>query len=384
VGRHLAVLPEEVPVKTVGLIVNPIAGLGGRVGLKGTDGVADEALRRGAVPAAADRAAAALRELLPLRDSLLILCPAGEMGEALCSRLGFTCKVVSGCSVPSSAADTAAAARAMGGAELLLFAGGDGTARDIAAAGWTKPSVGIPAGVKIHSPVYAVRPEAAGRLALRYLTGRCAGTREAEVVDIDEDAYRAGRVSTSLYGCLTVPDDRDLLQHGKAPSPASERSLQRAIAEEMRERMKPGVNYLIGPGTTTKTLMELLGLPNTLLGVDLIRDGALVQADLSEADILRSMAGHETHLILTPTGGQGSLLGRGNQQLSAAVLRGVGTQRLHILATQEKLFALSGRPLLVDTGDNEVDRAFSGYARVIVGYHEEQMIRISGESKNDP
>lgn len=376
-GGDLALLSQEISVKTIGLIINPIAGLGGSVGLKGTDGLAEEAFRLGAKQKAGLRARLALEQLLPAKDELKILCASGAMGETIARELGFSVQTVYHASSCTTSHDTVAVAKRMGKVDLLLFAGGDGTARDIVSAGVTLPVIGIPAGVKIHSPVFATHPKAAGRLALRYLNsgGRL---QEAEVVDIDEDAYRAGHVSTSLYGYLQVPDDRDFMQHGKATSPASEHSQQHAIASEMIRRMEPDDYYLVGPGTTTRTLMEVLGLPDTLLGVDLICGGQLVQSDLCERDILRRIDEKETHLILTPTGGQGCLLGRGNQQISAEVVKRIGRGGIYILATREKLFHLEGRPLLVDTGDAEADNMLSGYMRAIVGYREEQVIRIAG------
>ena len=366
-------------MKKLGLIVNPIAGMGGSVGLKGTDGVAAEAARLGAVRRAGERAAAALKELLPAKDEICVLCASGEMGETILEKLGFPhVQVVCRCEGETTADDTIRAARAMAGADLLLFAGGDGTARNIyEALGEKTVAIGIPAGVKIHSPVYAIRPEAAGKLALRYLEGKCRRTQEAEVVDIDEAAYRDGRVSTSLYGYLCIPDERNYMQHGKAPSPVSEHAQQESIACDMVERMLPDTYYLIGPGSTTRTLMDEMGLPDTLIGVDLICNRQLVQSDLNEADILKRLDEKLTHLIVTPTGGQGYLLGRGNQQLSAKVLRRIGKENLHVLATKEKLFHLRGRALLVDTGDEEVDKMLCGYVRVIVSYREEQMCRIS-------
>ena len=379
-GCHLAFLSEEVQLKTLGLLINPIAGMGGSVGLKGTDGMYQEAVRRGAVRKANARTALALKARLPIRDDLLVLCPSGEMGEDLAREMGFQVKVVYSCGPDTTAEDTIAAARAMADADLLLFAGGDGTARDVfTAVGDQKVALGVPAGVKIHSPVYAIRPEAAGELALSYLKGACGQTREAEVVDIDEAAYREGRVNTSLYGYLQVPYERRFLQSSKAPSPLSERSQQVNIAWEMIDQMKPDLYYLVGPGSTTKTLMDVLELPDTLIGVDLICNKKLVQSDLCEQDILKRMDERETHLIITPTGGQGFLLGRGNQQLSAAVMRRIGRERLHVLATQEKLFHLHGAPLLVDTGDPEVDRMLTGYVRVIIGYMEEQICPIGAE-----
>ena len=366
-------------MKKIGLLVNPIAGMGGSVGLKGTDGLAEEAARRGAAPRAPLRAEAALLPLRPLREDLQVLCAAGDMGASEASARNFQAVTVYEPASPTTSADTVAAARAIeaAGAELLLFAGGDGTARDLVAAGVTVPCIGIPAGVKIHSPVYAVRPEAAGELAKRVLQGERKRTKQIEVVDIDEDAWREDRVSTRLYGYLTVPDDRSLLQHGKAASPASESAQHVEIASEMAKRMKPGAYYLIGPGTTTKALMDGLGREDTVLGVDLVADGRLVQKDLCEADILRRVTEKETFLVLTPTGGQGFLLGRGNQQISGAVVKALGKDRLFVLATKEKLFDLQGRPLYVDTGDPEADAMLSGYRRAITGFGEEQMIRVS-------
>ena len=335
--------------------------MGGSVGLKGTDGVAAEAARLGAVRRAGERAAAALKELLPAKDEICVLCASGEMGETILEKLGFPhVQVVCRCEGETTADDTIRAARAMAGADLLLFAGGDGTARNIyEALGEKTVAIGIPAGVKIHSPVYVIRPEAAGKLALRYLEGKCRRTQEAEVVDI------------------CIPDERNYMQHGKAPSPVSEHAQQESIACDMVERMLPDTYYLIGPGSTTRTLMDEMGLPDTLIGVDLICNRQLVQSDLNEADILKRLDEKPTHLIVTPTGGQGYLLGRGNQQLSAKVLRRIGKENLHVLATKEKLFHLRGRALLVDTGDEEVDKMLCGYVRVIVSYREEQMCRIS-------
>ena len=362
---------------SLGFLVNPIAGMGGSVGLKGTDGLYEESLRRGAIPRAPERARLALEKLLPLRADIEVIS-ARRMGLELAQELGFRCREV----LPilherTTQADLIQCARAMGGISLLLFAGGDGTARDIyEACGTSIPSIGIPTGVKIHSPVYAVSPPAAGALAKEYLTTG-GGTVELEVVDIDEEAYRNDVVSTRLYGYLSVPQLRRFLQEKKAPSPVSEKQAQYFIAEEMAGRMKPGVSYLVGPGSTLRTLFEFLHLPKTLLGFDLICDKKLAAADVSEREILSHLAEHPTELIVTPTGGQGYLFGRGNQQCSPPVLRMIGKDRIHILSTKEKLFSLHGRPLYVDTPDAEVNRLLCGYYRAIIGWHEEQMCKVS-------
>jgi predicted polyphosphate/ATP-dependent NAD kinase len=82
-------------------------------------------------------------------------------------------------------------------------------------------------------------------------------------------------------------------------------------------------------------------------------------------------------VIVTPVGGQGFLFGRGNQQLSAHVLGQIGSENVVVLATESKLAALGGRPLLVDTGDPAVDAALAGYVRVVAGYDREVVYRIS-------
>lgn len=364
-------------MRSIGFLVNPIAGMGGSVGLKGTDGLYEESLRRGAIPHAPERAKAALEKLLPLRNTIEVLS-AHYMGYEIALELGFqTAEVLPIPNQLTTREDLLLCARRMIGIELLLFAGGDGTARDIVeAVGTSVPAVGVPAGVKIHSPVYAVSSAAAGALALEYLTVG-GDTDELEVVDIDEAAYRENIVSTRLYGYLSVPHLRRYLQEKKAPSPVSEKQAQYFIAEEMAGRMKPDISYLVGPGSTLRTLFEYLGVPKTLLGFDLIRNNQLVQADVSEKDILTHLADHPTELIITPTGGQGYLLGRGNQQCSPAVLKHIGKEHIHILTTKDKLFSLHGRPLYIDTNDSEINRLFCGYYRAITGWHEEQMCKVS-------
>ena len=311
----------------IGLIVNPVAGLGGRAGLKGSDGVEIQrrALAMGIQPQATERAARALKPLLPLRDIFTLLTFPAEMGEDAARSAGFVPQVIghitSGRTTPE---DTHRAAQAMrdAGVELLLFAGGDGTARDIyEAIGESLPVVGIPAGVKIHSAVYAVSPEAAGWLAYDFLRGR---TRELilnEVMDIDEDAFRQGVVSARLYGYLLTPSGRQYLQGMKAASAPSEAAAQSAIAEEIVEHLRPGWLYVVGPGTTTRAIFQQLELPKTLLGVDVIKDGILVAKDVNASELETLIADHIpcVKIIVTPIGGQGFLFGRGNQLISPEV-----------------------------------------------------------------
>lgn len=386
-------------MKKVGLIINPVAGMGGSVGLKGTDHVVEEAVRRGAVPRSENRAKTALLELLPEKERILICTGPGAMGGELVRQMGFQVKIFGsgdsgGMGFPdgltgdslaaalerTSASDTISLAQqiAKEQAELLLFAGGDGTARDIyKAVGVEQICVGIPAGVKIHSPVYAKNPGAAGKLAAMWMSGQIKRCEEKEVLDIDEDAYRSGHISTSLYGYLKVPAERTLTQNRKAPTPLSDEAAIESIAYEVTDHMEPDVVYLVGAGTTTRGVMEKLGLPNTLIGVDVIENGKVLENDAYGERILSHIRGKRAKLILTVTGGQGFLFGRGNQQLTPAVIRAVGKENLIILATRSKLAELRGNPLLVDTDDTELNKELCGYYKVITGYKEYTVCQVA-------
>ena len=370
--------------KRLGLIVNPVAGLGGRVGLKGSDGaeVQRQALALGAVPQAANRAAQALACLRPLADQFELITYPGEMGEAAATAAGLS-RTVIGAIQPgrTTAADTRRAAAEMLAlaVDLLLFAGGDGTARDVCqAVGQALPVLGIPAGVKIYSAVYAISPASAGDLAALYLQGKMTNRREAEVMDVDEKAVRQGVVAAGLYGYLTIPFQRQMVQAGKAPSSPGEAAALDAIACQVVDRMEPGCLYILGPGTTTRAIAARLGLAKTLIGVDVVLDSCLLAADVNEVQLLTLLPGHPAQIVVTPIGGQGYLFGRGNQQISPAVIRAVGREHVTVVSTLYKVHALEGRPFLVDTGDPAVDRLLSGYVRVITGYGEQIIYRVSG------
>ena len=269
---------------------------------------------------------------------------------------------------PTTAADTRRAAREMArrGVDLLLFAGGDGTARDILdAAGDTVTVLGIPAGVKIHSAVFGSTPSAAGRAALAFVRGELTATRMAEVMDIDEDAFRRGIAAARLYGYLRVPDDTACLQSAKDGGVESGEGAVRALAGAVAAIMQPGVTYVMGPGSTIAAVMDELGLPATLLGVDIVRDGRLLAADAGERQVLDLVDGADARIVVTVIGGQGHILGRGNQQISPRVVRAVGLDNIIVAATRDKLASIRGRPLLVDTGDPALDSALAGHTRVL-------------------
>ncbi len=422
-------------MKRVGLIVNPIAGMGGRVGLKGTDGpdAVERARALGATPLSGERAAAALAVLRErLGDDLTIVTPSGPMGGDIAGALGMAIvipstvegslvrgqhgslqdaaqsstrdsstsvgmtEVAAGMAVdealtpyPSpdrgrgeitTADDTQRAARAIveSGVDLLLFAGGDGTARDVfEAVGNGPPVLGIPTGVKMHSAVYATTPRAAGEAAAGFLAAPNPSLRESEVMDIDEEAFRNGRVSARLFGYLNVPHQRSLMQGLKSGSSAGGDADFGGIAADIVERMADGALWILGPGTTTRAIAQRLGVNKTLLGVDLVSRGEIVATDVTEQAMLKHLDGVPARIVVTPIGGQGYLFGRGNQQISPEVIRRVGRQNIIVVATTAKLTGLAGEPLRVDTGDADLDAEFSGYIRVVTGYRQESVQRVA-------
>lgn len=369
-------------MKTVGLIVNPVAGMGGKVGLKGSDGPEVLRLARelGATPESPQRVSQALAALSESRNALQwITCP-GEMGEDICRRAGLDPLILSSTQGRETTwEDTERAAGQLLDREvdLLLFAGGDGTARNVCrAVGSRLVALGIPAGVKIHSAVYAVTPRDAGEVARRFLEGGLRSVREGEVMDIDEESYRHGVVEARLYGYLRVPVEDRYVQRMKAGGAVSEAQALAGMAEEVVGCMQESEVFVIGPGTTTRAITERLGLPGTLLGVDVVCNRRLVARDVSERRLLELTAGRRVRIVITVIGGQGYILGRGNQQIGPTLLRQVGRQGLLVVATKEKLASLGGRPLLVDTGDEALNRELSGYLRVTTGYEDYVIYKV--------
>ncbi len=375
-------------IKRLGFIVNPWAGIGGRVGLKGSDGadILRKAIELGAKQEAPHRAQLALARLAAVRDRVEIVTCPGEMGADEARASGFEPHLIEGIGASdgtevTTAEDTENAARAMAAmdVDLLLFAGGDGTARNIYnAVGIKRAVLGIPAGVKIHSAVYANTPAQAGDLAALYLGGGRVRLREVEVMDIDEEAFRANRLSARLYGYLTIPFKRELVQSAKAGSPAGDLAVMHGIAAEIVNAMQPERVYVIGPGTTTRAVMDALSLENTLLGVDVVRGSKLLASDANEARLVSLTEEAPANIVVTAIGGQGHIFGRGNQQISPRVIRQVGRENILVAAAGSKLISLEGRPLLVDTGDEELDCELSGYVKVITGLNERIVYRVAG------
>ena len=361
----------------LGLIVNPIAGMGGRVGLKGTDGDAyRRALELGARMVAPGRAVEFLKGL---PGWVRILTAPGLMGELEVREAGLESNAeVLDCAPrdgPTAADHTRRCAALMADkVSILVFVGGDGTARDVVSAVNEKVVIlGVPSGVKMYSGVFAETPALAARAVERFLGGE-AGVTRAEVVDIDEEAFRADQLRLKVYGTALVPDFEGVVTSGKDASTWAEEELM-AVADYFVENMRPCSLYLLGPGTTIAAIARRLGVKKTLLGVDAVHGAKLIGADLNEAQILRLLDRyHRAYIVVSPISGQGFIFGRGNQQLSPEVIRRVGTQNVIIVAARTKAARL--RRLRVDTGDPSLDDELRGYRRVIVGYHEELVMRI--------
>jgi predicted polyphosphate/ATP-dependent NAD kinase len=371
------------PVIKIGLIVNPVAGMGGSVGLKGTDGrdILDRAKVLGARPLAPERALRALRRLAAAAPGTAVIASAGVMGGDVAMEAGLAVTLLAERPGATTAADTRAVAQELRtrGVALLLFAGGDGTARDILdAVGDAVPMLGIPSGVKMHSAVFAISPEAAGQLAASIAGdhGGRIGTREAEIMDIDEEAMRTGRVSARLHGYGRVPFERHLVQSAKAGGIAEDAALD-GVCREIAEEMQPGVVYILGPGTTTQRILGHLGLAGTLLGVDAVRDGKVLGLDLAGEQVAALVRGRPAQIIVSVIGGQGYIFGRGNQQIGPDVIRAVGRDNLIIVATQRKLASLEGGRLLVDSGDRALDEQLQGYIRVRTAPGQSAMMRLA-------
>ena len=364
--------------KSMGLIVNPVAGMGGSVGLKGTDGqMHQRALALGAEPVTPGRTRDLLAHIQRIEELSLLVAP-GEMGEEHVEGLVASFEVVGEIGRETSADDTQRIARQMvdRGIQLLIFVGGDGTARDVCDAVDARvPVVAVPAGVKVFSAAFAVSARAAAEMVDAFLEG--SEVTGEEVLDIDEEAFRQDRLASRRYGYLLVPEVRRFLQPGKAASSVGKTAAQskKEIAVYAVEGMDAETLYLLGPGTTLRAITDELGLPKTLLGVDAVRARALVGKDLNERDILDLLERHDrSKILVTPIGGNGFILGRGSKQFTPKVIRQVGISNVMVVGTRDKVSQLEC--LRVDSGDLELDEMFRGYVRVTVGYGEAILMEV--------
>ncbi len=347
------------------------------MGLKGTDGadILERARELGAEPVAKERALTALGSSGDL-NGVHFLTASGDMGETVLKQLDLEYEVVHDCSEPPQPSDTRGVVGALQRRRvaLILFVGGDGTARDVLSALEDRiPVIGVPSGVKMHSGVFANSPSAAGALLHKFIE-QDLSTARVEVMDIDEEAFREGRLSAGLYGYLDTPYKPGLVQSSKSVySGEGVETEKKEIAEYFVERMGDDVTYILGPGTTVGAIAETLGVEGTLLGVDVVLNRRIVSRDASESDILGAV-GEEARIVVTPIGAQGFILGRGNQQISPRVVGEVGEDNIDVVATPTKL--RSTPVIRVDTGDPELDEVLRGYIRVLTGFRRYRMVKV--------
>lgn len=334
----------------------------------------------GAVKKAGLKTQIALQQVLPLCNKLTFYAAPGEMGQSLAAEMGFNVFVVGSTGKDTTAKDTENIASLMAKipVDLLVFAGGDGTARNVCdAIGQTLPVIGIPAGVKIHSAVYATSPLAAGKALCAYF-GTAQGTRPAEVMDLDEENYRKGQINTCLYGYMNVPEIRGAMQNPKAASHHKDNDVG-GICQEIKSKIDflgKDCCIIFGAGSTIAAAEKFLGLDGTLLGIDVLQNGKLIAKDATEKTLLQISQKNPCHLFITAIGGQGHIFGRGNQQLSPKVIRQIGTKNICVVAAAAKIFALPQQSLFVDTGDTALDQSLRGYQRVTVGWQEQLVCRV--------
>jgi len=370
----------------LGLIINPVAGLGGSVALKGSDGenTAAKAIELGAQAKANSRTQAAIEVLLPYKSQLTIYTVNGDMGEHAAKALGFNVEVVYSANTLTTPNDTEAAAKVLKslGVDLVLFAGGDGTARNIChAIEDTIPVLGIPAGCKIHSGVYAITPKAAGRVVEMLVKGELVTVADADVMDIDEEAFRQGTVKAKRYGEMQIPSEVRYVQAVKNGGKETDELVLADIAAHVVSEMDEDTFYIMGSGSTVEAIVQEMGLENTLLGVDLIKAQTLIAQDLTANQLLDYTRGHATQIVITLIGGQGHIFGRGNQQLSPELIRAIGKDNIIVVATKTKLQALDGRPLICDTGDSTLDDELTGYIKVTTGYNDHIMYAVGYDNQ---
>ncbi|MDH4123939.1 MAG: ATP-NAD kinase family protein [Thermoplasmata archaeon] len=364
----------------IGFIVNPLAGRGGAAGLGGSDGFTREDFdRMNAKPISQRRAEQALNSIKvqPCFGDIEFLSASGEMGEGALEKAGIGRMELLDAPEETTAEDTIRISKELlaKGIDLLIFVGGDGTARDILSAiGKEAPILGIPSGVKMHSSVFVNTPEEVGQAVQIFFELR--NIIEREVMDVDEEEFRSGRVSAKLYGTAIVPDVSDLMQSRKSPT---DRSSETDEIEELVgyfvQSIEKDVLYLLGTGSTISSISKQMGINKNELGVNAIMDGEEIGKELDEKKILELLEKYDKRrTVVTPIGGQGFIFGRGNLQLSAKVIASVENEDIMIIATPSKLSRL--KILRIDTGDPEIDARLRGYWKVLVGFGKYRVMMV--------
>ncbi len=384
-SNHSSVSNDIKSTLRVGFLINPYAGIGGPAGFKGSDLIElQSAAAQGKIPLRAPARAHTFWRLIaqaleasavtPLPLGIEVISAPQQMGADWLSLWGVAHTVVSGAvNVQTTAQDTQVFAQAIQrqGVDILVFAGGDGTARDIyRAVGSEQLVLGIPSGVKMHSGVYAINPQCAAELMIQLLSGVLMSTSLQEVRDIDENEFRQGRVKAQYFGEMPVPAAAEYVQAVKQGGMESEALVLFDIAEYLREHFSPDALIVWAPGSTTLGLLKEWGHEGTLLGVDVLMPSGDLVRDVN-AQQLNALAADHTgviELVVTAIGGQGHIIGRGNQQITPELLKRIGKEHVNVVATKTKLRTLHGRPLLLDSGCAELDELWAGLIPVNTGY----------------
>ena len=374
-------------VSKIGFLVNPIAGMGGKVGLKGTDGVSDKAKSLGAKPVAPGKALETLEEFLSSysqRDDIEWFTCSALMGYNELIKAGAKkIQVVYTCDKDNTNSDdtkNACEKLLNEDVELILFCGGDGTARDIySIVGDNIPILGIPSGVKMHSAVFGINTSATAKMLHEFVNNRLT-IGDVEIMDLDEERYRKGEWNIKMFGVAKGIVEPTYIQVGKSIfESVSDNSIKDELAEHLQDEIKEHLDflYLFGSGGTINYIADKLGLKNTLLGIDAYYNGKIIGSDLNEESILKLLDKyHKIKVILSPIGAQGFILGRGNLQLSPQVIRRIGFDNIIVVSTPSKLAAT---PVLrVDTGDKNLDKMFfeHEFMMVVIGYRLSRVVKL--------
>jgi predicted polyphosphate/ATP-dependent NAD kinase len=368
----------ECIMRKIGFLVNPAAGMGGSVGLKGTDGeLFSAAQKMGARPVSPERAVDFLKLLPEIKDLLFLVAP-GVMGTDYMVDSKNAFQTLGVLNQITCREDTIRLSGMMmeQGAELIVFFGGDGTARDLfEVIGLKIPVIAVPCGVKVFSGIFTHNPHAAVE-ALKYYLEKGTLT-DGEVLDINEDDYRQNILNSKLFGYLKIPAAQEFIQNSKEPALDMDdvQDNYDAIAEWINEIIHSDMLYFLGPGTTVKAITDSMGLQKTLLGIDASFNGTLIGEDLNETGIKQLLLRYpKRKIILTPIGGNGYIFGRGNKQFTPSVLWEIGLDNIMVVASSKKLKAIQS--LRVDTGDELMDENLRGYIEVIAGFHESRMMKV--------
>jgi len=356
----------------LGLVINPIAGMGGKTGLKGSDGsnTLKKALSLGAKKESAIRAEQALLPLKFMINKFSLITCSAEMGEKSCKKIGLkTDYIIDIDKKITTGIDTIKAVKIMARKQvsLILFSGGDGTACDIFYALQDKiPILGIPAGVKMHSSVFGTSPNAVGSLVSRIISNHSDTfpTSTAEIMDLDEDMRRYDQIRTRLIGSATIPSDKFLVQNPKSYVQLNDEESINGISEYLENKLDKEATYIVGPGRTTQNFLNRIGVSGTLLGVDVLKGRKLIGRDVNSRGLEILTRDGLLYIISGIIGGQGFLFGRGNQQITAEIIQRVKKENILIIASTKKIYELPRQCILIDTGNQKLDNELAGYVKV--------------------